>query len=46
MRNVLKVATQHILGIGYKELQQNRVEVGGRVLKWTGPGWGLVMRFI
>jgi len=46
MRNIVKVATQHILGRGYKELQQSCIEVDGKVLKWPGPGWGLVMKFV
>ena len=33
MRNIVKVATQHILGRGYKELQQSCIEVDGKVLK-------------
>jgi len=46
MRNTVKVATLLNLGTGEKEQQENRIEVDGKVLKWTGPGWSLVMRFI
>jgi hypothetical protein len=46
MRSTVKVTTQLILGIGEKEQQENRIEVDDKVLKWTGPVWSLVMRFI
>jgi hypothetical protein len=37
MKNeMVKVETQHILGTGDKQLQQNCIEVDGKVLKWTG----------